>query len=89
MKEKEETLYLYIPVYKKFNNKIICYRIFQDIFTKLFYVQSKDNISNGSKFEFDKQMIELFIGTEPNIREKGHKDIREAVEEFDKDFEEG
>jgi hypothetical protein len=86
LKSKEETLYLYMPVYKKFDNEIICYQIFQDIFTKLFYVQSKDNISNGSKFEFDKQTVELFVEIEPNVRGKGYNDIKEAIEKFDESF---
>jgi hypothetical protein len=40
----KETLYLYCPVYKKNSIGIFCYQIFQDIFTKLYYVQSKDNL---------------------------------------------
>jgi hypothetical protein len=87
--DTEGTLYLYTPVYRKINNNIICYQIFQDINTKLYHVQSKDCISNGKEnlHFFDKQKIELFLEDEPKIREKGYKSIKKAVEKFDDDFE--
>ena len=62
---------------------MFCYRIFQDLSTELFYVQSKDNISNGDTMEFSKQIVELFIETEPKKREKVHKSIEEAINIFD------
>ena len=83
---KKDTLYLYLPVYKKENALMFCYRVFQDLSTELFYVQSKDNISNGDTMEFSKQIVELFIETEPKKRETGHKSIEEAINIFDNDF---
>ena len=83
---KKDTLYLYLSVYKKENTLMFCYRVFQDLSTELFYVQSKDNISNGDTMEFSKQIVELFIETEPKKREKGYKSMEEAINIFDNDF---
>jgi hypothetical protein len=86
MEKTESTLYLFCPVYKKVDNKIICYNVFQDISTKLYYIQSRDCIFTGYDFNFSKQLIDLFIEIEPKDRENGYKNIEEAIKMYEDSF---
>ena len=81
----DNNYYLYIPIYREDNGYMFCYRIFQNIITKKYYVQSKDNLSLGKKDTeyIEKQFIDLFIETEPNKRIKGFKSLKKAIKAFD------
>ena len=71
-------------VFSKSAKQTAVFRVFEDLNTNLFHVQSCDfelsqNLSN--------QLIELFTDKLPSVRSEGFPSIAEAVERFKKDFE--
>ncbi len=77
-----------IDVWRKHDEKTVaCYRIYRDISTRLFFVQSLDFIRSEEDLKAsNKQSIELFLEERPGIRSDGFKNIEDAIREFDAEF---
>lgn len=84
-----DPIYIYMPIFSKKNTCMYRYNIFQNIRTKLFHIQSCDNITINEKANRDlfNNFVELFIECSPDERIIGFKTIDEAIDQFDKDFE--
>jgi len=65
---------------------VVVFRVFEDLASNLFHVQSCDADLNTNEKYHQSQIIELFAEELPNMRIDGFKTINEAIEAFKKDF---
>lgn len=77
-----------VDVWKKHDERTVaCYRVYKNIGTSLYSVQSVDYIRNEDDLRAaDKQAIELFIEDDPKERSESFLSIEAAVAAFDADF---
>ena len=69
------------------DERVVVFRVFEDLVSNLFHVQScDDDLINNEKYHQSK-IIELFAEELPNRRIDGFKTIGEAIEAFEQDFE--
>lgn len=84
-------IYKQLNIWKKVSNKqLICYRLFERLSDNSYAVQSVDYFSipidEKIFMQFNKQLIELFLETNIEEREKFYSSIEEAIKAFDNDF---
>lgn len=84
-------LYKRIDVWEKINSetavRYVCFEIIQE---QKYCVQSKDffrfPVENKYLAEFEIQVIELFIETNPEKRSKSYNSLAQAIEMHNKEF---
>ena len=86
-------LYEAIDVWKRVSEKqLVRYRCFRILLLNKFCVQSADGyylpFDEKLNRQHDKQFLELLLENAPDKREKTYSTLEEAIEAFEKDFQE-
>lgn len=79
-----------IDIWKNYDDKTVaCYRIFRNLNSGLYSVQSMDFIRSEADIKnSNAQDIELFLEESPGERSSGFQRIEDAISAFDADFRE-
>jgi hypothetical protein len=84
-----ESLYRYVPVWRRESGVLILYRCFE-VFGKGYSVQSKDWFRPGDTAEgvskLERQFEELLAEQAPDERSGVYASLEAAIEAFDADF---
>ena len=66
---------------------IACYRVYRDLSTQLYSVQSLDFVRSEADLKAsESQSIELFLEENPGIRSCGLVNLEDAIRSFDAEF---
>lgn len=78
-----------LEIWKRYDlDTVACYRVYRNILTNTFSVQSLDFIrSKEDAIASNRQDIELFLQMNPDQRNSEHPTLVEAIQAFDRDFE--
>ena len=68
------------------DERVVVFRVFEDLVSNLFHVQSCDSDLINNEKNHRSQIIELFSEQRPNNRIAGFSTIQEAVDAFKRDF---
>lgn len=80
------TLFKLHNVFSKVAKQTVVFRVFEDLETERFHVQSCDYINPESEKHHQTMLMELFEDQLPSERSDGFLSIQDAVQAFRQDF---
>lgn len=89
---QKDKIFKSINIWKnKSAHEAVCFRCFQCLDSRQYYVQSKDYlrlpIEEEQVANLNNQFLELFIESPPNLRTEGFNTIEEAISKYEEEFE--